>query len=729
MIVGLVLITGNNLFSQEASWDFPVKPGTEEWKSLKNRYERCKACQIPDDVLPTLSTDQLIELCLNFPFLYDIRAFDNTLTGFDKYSREFNGFQELLKRSDAALILKQKYKGKNPLAIEKDWSSYDKFDYAFKISMMELFFCNKQILSQLDTNEKKDLMNEYRLKKSQKNNMIELYQNHDFQTIYLAIVKLLESENIDLSRNINMDIVTSYITTGILKSKDVFKEINNTVKNYLLNDLKPINEESTYFEDNIQVILTGNVLTPKGYDVLAAIQSEGNTPQARANMDANYLSLYPGASLIPTYGEYGGEELSSTNRFNCHGYAWHVSERGASNTAEYRVIDRDDIKIYWQDYTSSSYIKLTPSFGPPNYLNCSGAPAYPGKITYQPEDKRDHSAIIAPTDPNKPGWVISKWGPGPLMFHHPENCPFSPLHDTYGTLTLNIYKLNPNIFPQTNPSLCYDSERTFSTDITSLPAGSLKWTHGNFLTQVGADNNYQYKVKGAGNGSTYVHLKISTQSDSIWGGTKSFHARILPTISQQKVDGITYQYGMGVSPGVGHWLSFVPYPNLEIISDTWTTIPDGIQYSIDQVNHRLGFYFLNNSKLEFEVQTTNICGTGPKSSYYLIRQRGLSALSGMTLFPNPASDNVTITMMENIPLTEYSDSTGFTSLDITDSKGIEVTTYTIRIYNSQGTLLSACKRSGKSFNIPLINMKDGTYIIEISDREKSYRQQLIVKHN
>ena len=67
------------------------------------------------------------------------------------------GFQELLKRSDAALILKQKYKGKNPLAIEKDWSSYDKFDYAFKISMMELFFCNKQILSQLDTNVKRKM--------------------------------------------------------------------------------------------------------------------------------------------------------------------------------------------------------------------------------------------------------------------------------------------------------------------------------------------------------------------------------------------------------------------------------------------------------------------------------------------------------------------------------------------------------------------------------------------
>ena len=107
LIVAVLLITCNNLFSQdpEVIWDFPVKPGTAEWKSLKNRHERCNACQIPDDVLPVLSTEQLIEVCLRYPFLIDIRAFDNILTGFDKYSRDFNGFRELIKRSDAALVL------------------------------------------------------------------------------------------------------------------------------------------------------------------------------------------------------------------------------------------------------------------------------------------------------------------------------------------------------------------------------------------------------------------------------------------------------------------------------------------------------------------------------------------------------------------------------------------------------------------------------------------------
>jgi len=70
LIVAVLLITSNNLFSQdqEVTWDFPVKPGTEEWKSLESRNERAKACQIPDDVLPSLSTGRLIELCLSYPY-------------------------------------------------------------------------------------------------------------------------------------------------------------------------------------------------------------------------------------------------------------------------------------------------------------------------------------------------------------------------------------------------------------------------------------------------------------------------------------------------------------------------------------------------------------------------------------------------------------------------------------------------------------------------------------
>lgn len=658
----------------------------------------------------------------DYPLILDIMAFDNILAGLEAYTTNFNGFRELIKRSDAAKVLVQKYREKDPLAVEKDWSSFESFLYAKRISMMELFLCNKEILSQLDTDKKKDLMNEYRLKKSEKNKLPDLYKNKGFQTIYLAIVKLLESENIDLSKDINMDNVTSYITTGILISRDVFKEINIAVNNYLLTDLRSIGEESTYYEDNIRVSVQANVYTPKGHTVYGTIDDE-MTETERVNMDIAYSSTYPLAMKINTYGGH-----SSTNLFNCHGYAWHVSEIGLSHTEDYRNIGGED--IYWKDYSNGrSYIRVDSLHYP---RKTSPPPTYPGKIYYY---SRNHSTVIAnrdsfPSDSLYKLKLISKWANGPLMIHYPDYCPFSPPYDgNPNPLSIVVYHLNPKIFGETT-TLCNSVQRTFTTDITNMPTGTLEWTHGNYLNAVGADNTYQYTVVGPGAGNTFVKIETTTPSlygstrVETWNGTKTFKINMTPEIGNQKVDGSTYYYAQQICPG-GHWLSFVPYGGTGT-TDTWT-VPSGIQYSINQNQHRLDFYFLYNSSLTFTVTTADNCGSDSRSFYLIKKTSGCPY--GMTLYPNPASDNVTVTMMENIPLTEYSDTTGITDVEMTYAKACEAITYTIRIYNSQSTLLSTFKISGKSFNIPLINMKDGTYIVEVNDGENNYRQQLVVKHN
>ena len=442
-----------------------------------------------------------------------------------------------------------------------------------------------------------------------------------------------------------------------------------------------------------------DICTPKGDNVEAYKRSEWSD-YYRGYWDNYYSNLYPNATKINTYGGY-----SSTLKFNCHGYAWHVSERELSDTADYRWIglyQDSDEDIYW---TSGSYTEIS-------------SPVKGGKVSYV---SVDHSAIIADPSVYGTGWFVSKWGDGPLM-RHAYN--YSP----YTSTNLKYYKLNPHdITGDINPPLCNNAIRTFKTDINHMPQ-ALYWTQDGHIAY-DSKTDSTYTVKGSGVGTANVYLTINTQSGFTWSSNpKTFQAIDKPLISNQMVDGSTYIYGMKISTG-SHWLTFVPYPNYGSISDTWT-VPSGIQYTIDQGNHRLGFLFpYNLSNVTFTVKATNTCGTGPISSYYLTRQRGLSGLSGMTLYPNPASDNVTVTMMENIPLIEYSDTTGITSLAMTDSKAIEVTTYTIRIYNSQSALLSTCKRGGKSFNIPLINMKDGTYIIEVNDGEKSYHQQLIVKHN
>ncbi len=55
------------LFAQTTSWDYPVKPGSAEWAAFSSRDEMRFACEIPSDILSSVSTETLVELCLNYP--------------------------------------------------------------------------------------------------------------------------------------------------------------------------------------------------------------------------------------------------------------------------------------------------------------------------------------------------------------------------------------------------------------------------------------------------------------------------------------------------------------------------------------------------------------------------------------------------------------------------------------------------------------------------------------
>lgn len=75
-----------------------------------------------------------------------------------------------------------------------------------------------------------------------------------------------------------------------------------------------------------------------------------------------------------------------------------------------------------------------------------------------------------------------------------------------------------------------------------------------------------------------------------------------------------------------------------------------------------------------------------------------------------------------------SDTTSITSKLVTISSQDLVTNYTIKIYNSFGTLVYSSKKSGDTFTIPVNNLNDGAYIMEANDGKESYKQQLVVKH-
>ncbi|MDR1369701.1 MAG: hypothetical protein LBJ72_06200 [Dysgonamonadaceae bacterium] len=144
-LIALCFTITGAMFAQETKdkWDFPVKPGTEEWRKLKSYEARVKACQVPEEILLSLSTNELTDICLEYPLLYDIFAFNNRNKGINKFFDNFNGIRELYKRKDAANELLNRYdlKLQQISFVEGNASDYEKGGYTISISILEMLLC------------------------------------------------------------------------------------------------------------------------------------------------------------------------------------------------------------------------------------------------------------------------------------------------------------------------------------------------------------------------------------------------------------------------------------------------------------------------------------------------------------------------------------------------------------------------------------------------------------
>ena len=142
------------------SWDYPIKPGTEAWQALSTHEDMLKACQIPAEILKTVSTEELIELCLAYPLLGDIFAYNGIQEGISKVSARFNGLQELFKRKDNASLLFEKMK-KQELLKAGVLTSIEIGNEISRQMVIEALLSNETILS--NTNNP-DIYGQYGLK-------------------------------------------------------------------------------------------------------------------------------------------------------------------------------------------------------------------------------------------------------------------------------------------------------------------------------------------------------------------------------------------------------------------------------------------------------------------------------------------------------------------------------------------------------------------------------------
>jgi len=138
-----VLFSVASFAQKDAVWDYPIKPGSEEWKKFESNAEMVNACQIPEKVLSVLSTDELADICLEYPMLYDVFAFNDLNDGLKKLFSDFNGMRSLFSRKDATQVLLERYSRKidNFSILKGKVAEIDKGEFVVSVSILEILLC------------------------------------------------------------------------------------------------------------------------------------------------------------------------------------------------------------------------------------------------------------------------------------------------------------------------------------------------------------------------------------------------------------------------------------------------------------------------------------------------------------------------------------------------------------------------------------------------------------
>jgi hypothetical protein len=161
LLVSLLVYGGGT--SASDAYDYPIKPGTDEWKAFGSHEQMLKACQIPEKLLHRMSTTGLVETVLNYPLAGDWWAYDSTEIGIKHVSEQFNGLSELLGRNDAGVGLIALYQTMDPGTIDVNSPIAEQAEYYFRLLNIELLLSQDSVISNLSITDLQNLISRARI--------------------------------------------------------------------------------------------------------------------------------------------------------------------------------------------------------------------------------------------------------------------------------------------------------------------------------------------------------------------------------------------------------------------------------------------------------------------------------------------------------------------------------------------------------------------------------------
>ncbi|MDE6643896.1 MAG: hypothetical protein K2K27_07335 [Muribaculaceae bacterium] len=317
------------------------------WQYLETNEVRWAALQIPDSLLPIMSTEELVEACMEYPLAPDCFAYNDVQHGLSDVISRFNGFAELKKREDAFDKVLDFYSRK----LEEIITFGNNIGYSF--SSLEFAFYERFIISgylvQVDELSKCERLRE------------------------------LYSKSCDLHDS--YDKLHGSISTQTISAMRA-----------ALGD-KKLSRNHGYFDQRTIYLTTSGGLKVEAFKI------DCQDPDRDIAEGRKYIKDYFPTAIILNEG---------TCTYNCHGYAWWMSEGGEE---------------CWINNTLGDESENLAKFFRDGIYSRTSSPSPGDKVYYT---YGDHSAIVYSGNV-----FTSKWGPYPLVRHKSTECPYNSIELIY----------------------------------------------------------------------------------------------------------------------------------------------------------------------------------------------------------------------------------------------------------------------------------------------------------
>ncbi len=100
----------------EGSYNYPILPGMESWKSFTTIEKMIDACQVPVAILKYQSTQAVFQALWEYPFFFEITyRYGHYQQDFETVFANTNAFKEFVTRKDAGECLYSRLTLVNPL--------------------------------------------------------------------------------------------------------------------------------------------------------------------------------------------------------------------------------------------------------------------------------------------------------------------------------------------------------------------------------------------------------------------------------------------------------------------------------------------------------------------------------------------------------------------------------------------------------------------------------------